>query len=92
MGRGLITACARLQVSVNGESLAAGTAQKTQWTRPEGGLATHPGTSLRTQSVPLSPAASVRVRITHVGPSLGGSPSSPKGGTQQTLLQGRGWR
>lgn len=90
MGRGLITACPRLQVSVNGESLAAGTAQKTQWTRPEGGLATHPGTALRTRSVPLSPAASVRVRITHVGPSLGGSPSPPKGGTQQHCCRAEG--
>lgn len=54
MGRGLITACARLQVSVNGESLAAGTAQKTQWTRPEGGFATHPGTPMSTRSLPLS--------------------------------------
>lgn len=90
MGQGLITACPRLQVSVNGKSLVTGTVQKTQWTRPEGGLATHPGTPLRTRSVPLSPAGSIRVRITHLGPSLGGSPSPPKGSTQPTLLQAEG--
>lgn len=60
MGQGLIMACPRLQVSVNGESLVAGTVQKTQWPRPEGGLATHPGTPLRTQSVSLSPAGSIK--------------------------------
>lgn len=90
MGQGLITACPRLQVSVNGKSLVTGTVQKTQWTRPEGGLATHPGTPLRTRSVPLSPAGSIRVRITHLGPSLGSSPSPPKGSTQPTLLQAEG--
>ena len=90
MSQGLITACPQLQVSVNGEILVAGTVQKTQRTRPAGGLATHPGTPLRTWSVPLSPAGSIRVRITHLGPSLGGSPSPPKGSTQPTLLQAEG--
>lgn len=48
------------------------------------------GTPLRTRSVPLSPAGSIRVRITHLSPSLGGSPSPPKGSTQPTLLQAEG--